>query len=632
MEKRQKISNLGSHSEDWGERSTWNAIEDPLHSIVPSNIACGENDLTLNTSSSNGAFSPEDIDVFTQEDIWDFLNLGQNPGQNSSFDANHLVNEEPMDNQNINGDSNKQANGDALSQANSSDWKSKAEEPTLKANSENPMLDLTFPESSMNQNFLSNILKDFKKYINKIHKTDNYGYRKLMLDHRMDQFPSVVFKLSRKNFHSSIWILDKESGLHQGIDSLKEKFESLIKWLIFINTAVLRRISGLEPSWNELTSHTKMLEWLFEESFEPENSIPVLGKIQNVAKLEKAQHFGPIQNILIDYLSSGAAKKDSLKTGITIIEFWYKHFEFGIWEQIPSQGNESSKDKELKSVVIDAMNCQMKVYQERYGDGHPDKIEDEKHHMLGDMEIPRLEQFPLSMQPGNYKGNLENLEAESIFQRIPYNMRLTKNNQIEIKDFPVILLLHLDQDHKPLCRVSFVNPNGDIIKPKKLQKILNTLLFHLKLCHKVLIDFLETNRVPTLENALTSFNAWFLETLTKNEDGCLPIIGNVDRNLDEYYPSQFDEVQRYLIENYFTHKLGPRKVIQTSLAVIQYWYKNYHPNIFIRFKEFYWNAMIEILGQKLSKAGAYCLRQFDSDGNFIGRKQPVKLIEIKHMI
>jgi hypothetical protein len=521
---------------------------------------------------------------------------------------------------------------DTFSPENLGDWKSKGEEPVLKTNSEDPILDITFPESSMNQNFLSNVLKDFKNHINKIHKSDNYDYRKLMLDHRIDLFPSVVFKLSRKKFHSSVWILNKETSLHQGIGILKEKYEILIKWLIFMNTAVLRRISGPEPSRNELSSHTKILEWLFKESFEPENSIPALGKIQNMVKLEKAEEFGPIQNILIDYLSSGDAKKYPLKIAISIIEFWYKQFDFGIWEQITSQGNESIKDKELKSVVIDAINYGMEVYHERYDNSHPDKLETEKHHMIGDMEIPRLEQFPLSMQPRHYKGKLENFETESIFQKIPYDMRLNQNNQIKIKNFPVILLLHLDQGYRPLFRISLLNPNGDIIKPKKLQKILNTLLFHLQLCHKVLIDCLETNGVPTVENALSSFNAWFSETLTKNKDGCLPIIGNVDRRSGEYHSSQFDEVQRYLIENYLTHKLGPRKVIQTSLAVIQYWYQKYHPSIFIKFKGFYWNAMIEFLGQKLSKAGAYCLRQFDSDGNFIGRKQPVKLIDLGGLI
>jgi hypothetical protein len=84
MEKRQKISNLGSHSEDLSERSTWHALEDPLPSSVPSNIACGENDTALKTLDSNEHIFPADIDEFSQEDIWDLLDIGQHPVHNSS--------------------------------------------------------------------------------------------------------------------------------------------------------------------------------------------------------------------------------------------------------------------------------------------------------------------------------------------------------------------------------------------------------------------------------------------------------------------------------------------------------------------------------------------------------------------
>jgi hypothetical protein len=120
---------------------------------------------------------------------------------------------------------------------------------------------------------------------------------------------------------------------------------------------------------------------------------------------------------------------------------------------------------------------------------------------------------------------------------------------------------------------------------------------------------------------LIFFNAWFLEILTSKKFGRWPIIGDVDGNLFEKIGDpQFDEVQIYLIEKYFTHKMGLEKVIQVSLAVIQYWYGNYYPYIFIKFKEYYWKEMIEALGEKLLRNGGYSLTKFDSDGNYVGRK------------
>jgi hypothetical protein len=417
----------------------------------------------------------------------------------NSDTSRFLHHEESLGNQKIQDETNEQSIIRS-SKSHPNDLNSGGEELNLISNSDEPILELiSFPEHCMNWDFLGIVLQKFNHHLEKIHKAHHSGRRGSLVDHKLDQFASVVFKIPNcKKYRNSIWLLNIQSGLHQGVASLKEKFESLIKWMIFINTAVLRKLNQFESSQNELLSHSKILQWLHQEAFEPKNSFPVLGVIQNPEELKKGQEFGPIQKILIDYLSSGQLIGESLKTSMSIIELWYKEIQIDAWEQISSHGKVCSQETGLKSLIIDAINSGVKVYQGIYDHSDTGRTIFDKPDTLGEYEIPQLDKFPHSMHPRKLHNNLAEVETKMILKYIPDTTGFIKGDEILIKGLPVSMIEYIGKKGQSFYRTSLLDETGNVIGQKQFDKKLGSLIFHLKLCHKFLIKFFKIDKMPLM--------------------------------------------------------------------------------------------------------------------------------------
>ncbi|KAH9468889.1 hypothetical protein Pst134EA_009418 [Puccinia striiformis f. sp. tritici] len=491
----------------------------------------------------------------------------------------------------------------------------------LQGNSKKPFLFVSFPKESMNNEFLSSVCQNFKDHLKKIWRNEWRTYRRRLTQRKINEYPLAVFKVPQIEANkSSIWILNASTGLQQQIDELEEKFEDLIKWIIFINTAVLREIDKFKPSQDEFESHKKIVNWLFKEAFEPEHSLPVLGIIPqaNFWKVDTGHgQFGPVQRILLDFLSSGEMGRHSLDSSISILKIAYKEFHSDIWKY--SSTANSDIETVLNTMVIKAITSKMTVFQGTCDHVTDVKIIGQRTNRLGEFDIPDLNEIPKMLKPKYHQKNLAKAETDMILSFILKEFRKNMNGKIPIQGLPVTMIPHFW--NKNLYRISILDHKGEVLNTNAIEKKLDSLLFHLKLCHKVLHDCEELHMMVKIPNLITSFNTWFRKILTNKEDGRLPIIGNVEKHAfgGRFEISQFNEVQIYLIKQYFADKDSQTKVIQVCLAILQYWYGTYYPRIFPTLKSHYWDAMIKSLSEKLEMDGTYSAFKFDSDANYIGR-------------
>jgi hypothetical protein len=100
------------------------------------------------------------------------------------------------------------------------------------------------------------------------------------------------------------------------------------------------------------------------------------------------------------------------------------------------------------------------------------------------------------------------------------------------------------------------------------------------MCHEQLIVLQNERGMGEVPNAIIEFIKWLHIILFKPADGSLPIFGDLemgDRNPDCL---KVGPVQRYLINHYLSPKFSHFQVIQVSLALIGYWYQQFHPHFF----------------------------------------------------
>ncbi|KAI9622908.1 hypothetical protein H4Q26_014847 [Puccinia striiformis f. sp. tritici PST-130] len=420
---------------------------------------------------------------------------------------------------------------------------------------------------------------------------------------RQDNAQRTDLNNNQLSHHAAVGIQESH-GLQQQIDELEEKFEDLIKWIIFINTAVLREIDKFKPSQDEFESHKKIVNWLFKEAFEPEHSLPVLGII-------------PQANFWKVDTGHGEMGRHSLDSSISILKIAYKEFHSDIWKY--SSTANSDIETVLNTMVIKAITSKMTVFQGTCDHVTDVKIIGQRTNRLGEFDIPDLNEIPKMLKPKYHQKNLAKAETDMILSFILKEFRKNMNGKIPIQGLPVTMIPHFW--NKNLYRISILDHKGEVLNTNAIEKKLDSLLFHLKLCHKVLHDCEELHMMVKIPNLITSFNTWFRKILTNKEDGRLPIIGNVEKHAfgGRFEISQFNEVQIYLIKQYFADKDSQTKVIQVCLAILQYWYGTYYPRIFPTLKSHYWDAMIKSLSEKLEMDGTYSAFKFDSDANYIGR-------------
>ncbi|EFP75226.2 uncharacterized protein PGTG_01819 [Puccinia graminis f. sp. tritici CRL 75-36-700-3] len=178
---------------------------------------------------------------------------------------------------------------------------------------------------------------------------------------------------------------------------LYSQFVDLIKWLLFINTAVLRNLDATHTlNHSELNYHQKLIAWLFEVAFQPRNSAPVLGRISCDAlnAFKPGEEFGPIQRILIEFLSLPQNSDVAIQPALSLIRLYYEEFKPEIYKELGNL-NAADFDSKIRSLVADGIHSHMKV-----GSSSDFVVGRQK---LGNFAIFDLEKFPQTMKPRSYQ-------------------------------------------------------------------------------------------------------------------------------------------------------------------------------------------------------------------------------------
>jgi hypothetical protein len=475
------------------------------------------------------------------------------------------------------------------------------------------------PEGSMNDGFLASVTAEFKGYIDEHFWNQKHFPFLIREEHRVHQFP--VIKYQKKPLEDSyICILDMKSHTIQKKKYLKIEIENMIKCLIFINTSVLRYLHDTNPNQEELSSHKELISWFFRESFKSNHHLPILGTAPSYLAPKKGEEFSEVQRIALDQLSSGEGKKNCFENSILIGGMWYKMFKPDLWEKLENNHTGTCPLVTLKSIVGQAMNSRMQVYQGSFN-------KDSDFDLIGDLKIPNLYRFPNSMKPQYYRKYPERVEIDLISQSCIFQKkRFFETLRIPINGIPVVMIPEINNAANNRYRVSLINDKGEKINPKKLKNMLGSLFFHLNLCQKyILSEGLIV--IDHAENFVKDFSEFFFKLLLNKEEGRFPIFGEIIKEDDKFEISNFSDLQIFLIKDYFTLENPQPNVIRVSLALIYYWYSKYHPKTFSKVREDYWDLVMKELGaglMKTSKLDVYSLTHFDPDLNFLGHFRTYK--------
>ncbi|KAA1091092.1 hypothetical protein PGT21_023999 [Puccinia graminis f. sp. tritici] len=420
----------------------------------------------------------------------------------------------------------------------------------------------------------------------------------------LQQYPPKSYSIRIMLKHQ---ISNRSKQRTQRSQKLFHQFQELIKWLILINTSVVLNFD--KPFSNheeEYDSHNDIVMWLFNESFHPEGSYPICGNIADLTKLEKGEGFGPIQYILLDYLSKTISRSKPLNHAVEIIKIYYKYFKPIVWKWLGDLHSKGELDQSLKTIIYNAIKSSIKIPQET-----PSNILESSQEM-GTSELLRSDVFPDMMRVKRYSRHLKyefSKEVNTILESFTL-FSLQKNQDpcyesIQAKNFPALLTKVKKDGENGLKGVSWIvlqkgkRPNKQLIFDK-----LYLLLFNLERFYLAFVEFLlSKNLAGNLEELHPrKFFEWVHDLLMTQKENLLPVFGNFKwkedglslRGLDSSY---FSEVQIFLI-NYFSYPISYKKTAPVALSLIGYWFKkNSHQNFIKVFQnnKSYWDTVIENL-------------------------------------
>ncbi|KAA1094469.1 hypothetical protein PGT21_022387 [Puccinia graminis f. sp. tritici] len=264
-----------------------------------------------------------------------------------------------------------------------------------------PLTNTLFLTKSMDDEFLGHFVKKFKYHLLEIFMYAMKG--KNGNDYPIDGLPT---RISLKNGVYVVRIeVDPEilstSSPHRSKMQTGTKvfslFSDLIEWLLFINTAVLRRSDEMQAIKNlELEAHRELVNWLFQEAFHPSGSAPVLGTISPDAlhRLKRGQEFGLIQTTLIKYLSFLQKPQETCRAALLITRKYYEEVKPEIFKGL-GRLNQVDFDFKINSIIADGIKFRMNV-------GRASDVS-KVQRQLENFAICDIENLPRSMKPRSHK-------------------------------------------------------------------------------------------------------------------------------------------------------------------------------------------------------------------------------------
>ncbi|KNZ54680.1 hypothetical protein VP01_2886g3 [Puccinia sorghi] len=476
---------------------------------------------------------------------------------------------------------------------------------------------LNIPDDSKDHNLLQKFFNDFnrrargKLIVKSIYHVD---LPRADLNH----LPVALFKI-RKSCLYLIRVLCipqyRNPKFHKSLASqnppqkIVNHFSRLIDWLLFINTALLKRLHARGSMINksdEADSNRRLIDWFFEQTFDPSNSWPVVGTITRQVALAPGNTFGPIQEIIITCLSSPLKLKRELQTAVLLVSHYYQY-------QFPKmlEALGSGQLANFKSLINDAIASRMKI-----GNGFNEGNWIEK---LGNFPVRSLQSLPEALRPSrnlftkHYKAK-PGIEEEKLREYIKVILSASRKGfpiweldrvNFNPEDYPVLIankvcnlteLKHgtvWPRDHK----------NKSFHK-QHVNKRLEYFLDHLNVCFCKLMAFKALKGIQPGDGTEQWFFHWLQNILFPGQDK-LPLLGDFDlekeRSVDSFSAQDFNEIQA-LVLNIIADPNAQKRMFQAALSVLGYWLKNEQGwlyNQLFKNENEYWDNLTELINLEL---------------------------------
>ncbi|POW22829.1 hypothetical protein PSHT_00765 [Puccinia striiformis] len=451
-----------------------------------------------------------------------------------------------------------------------------------------------YPHQSMTPEFLAHFTQRFKTEIK--HHFGNYRVSaSAYKEHKIDGFPAVMDPILHVEDAFVIRVIGSPGRVEaHNSRTLTGLFEKIIRWLVFINTAILRKSNSKEDPERELFSNKRVTEWLLKKSFYPcQDSLPVLGiaKISQSRRTEPSELFGPIQKLLLRYLTEKSSLEDEIKICISAIQLCNREMDQKLGTSHMDDGPNILPN--VKSIMYKAALGQMKI-------GYPKVPPSEHIRRIGNFEILDLDQFPTPLQPGRYAsiptiklGPHENIIMDSL---IKDRLCVTKSmEKTPVIGLPVQLAGQStrEEDLPSEFIIRIMDNVGKVTIKRHMVSKLKFLFYYLDFSHRLLLQHLISVENKQVKNTEEQFSEWLARAILYPEDGSYPVFGRVMiMGLSEkiFDKSNFKAVQTLLI-HYFSDKDSHDRVVQVALALLGWWYKNKTEHYF-ETDDMYWNTMI----------------------------------------
>jgi hypothetical protein len=341
-------------------------------------------------------------------------------------------------------------------------------------------------------------------------------------------------------------------------DKAYSQCKKLIACLLFINTSVLAQvIPGKRNFKDELNSHNKLIDWLFDEIFCPgPDRFPLLGDFK---KMEGIQ-FGEVQRLLILHISGELGSNSELEASLNILNSYYMAFQDHIFQFLKTIDNDLNLS--LRKLLYNGVESNLII------SGTMESINEDPKKLRGlKSQVMPLEKFPEHLKPKGLKGKWEvSFEPEELAILERFDQLIIPNlkkpeimkNKVD-DDLPISACYTKEKKRKFTSKrfIWIVKSNGEAFYRKQLKLRLTYIITFLKCCHLKLSQYLK-EQVPEINENLQKeeFFNWINELLMGKVNLTSPIFGDFvlpggDDKLDkdfEISASCFSDAQIDLIE------------------------------------------------------------------------------------
>ncbi|KAI9621638.1 hypothetical protein H4Q26_015646 [Puccinia striiformis f. sp. tritici PST-130] len=192
-------------------------------------------------------------------------------------------------------------------------------------------------------------------------------------------------------------VINASTGKYIGNRDLLKRIKKLITWLIFTNTAILRRFTPDTNLESEMKSHQELIDWLIKLTFEPESGVPVMGIIMLEISLPVSKYS---------------------KDPSSLISIWYKDFNPTVSSQFEKGSERETRDYLMDVVILDAIK-QSKIELRK----ELDNFESKDRVDFKELRLIEIKRFPKKVIPQrNWQDmSLFSLKETKILEKWKYN-------------------------------------------------------------------------------------------------------------------------------------------------------------------------------------------------------------------